>query len=87
MLSGPIERAGSILPQLKEHKKASFDNIREGAYRMLWGYFLKLVIADRLALFVNTVYGDYRAYTGTHLLIATLLFAFQLYADFGMAGA
>ena len=82
VLSGPIERAGHILPQLKEHKKISFDNIREGAYRMLWGYFLKLVIADRLALFVNTVYGEYQAYNGTHLLIATVLFAFQLYADF-----
>lgn len=82
VLSGPIERAGHILPQLKEHKKLSFDNIREGAYRMLWGYFLKLVIADRLALFVGTVYGEYQAYTGTHLLIATVLFAFQLYADF-----
>lgn len=82
VLSGPIERAGQILPQIKAGVIYSFENIRQGAYRMLWGYFLKLVIAERLGIFVDRVYGEYQAYAGVHLLIATVLFAFQLCADF-----
>lgn len=82
VLSGPIERAEHILPQLKKPRGFSFENVRQGVYRMLWGYFLKLVIAERLGIFVNRVYGDYSAYTGAHLLIATVLFSFQLYGDF-----
>lgn len=82
VLAGPIERADHILPQLKKPVVFQFEQIREGAYRMLWGYILKLVVAERLGIFVDRVYGDYHAYTGAHLLTATVLFAFQLYADF-----
>lgn len=82
VLAGPIERADHILPQLKKPVVFRFDRVREGAYRMLWGYFLKLVAAERLGIFVDRVYGEYHAYTGAHLLTATVLFAFQLYADF-----
>lgn len=82
VLAGPIERADHILPQLKKPIAFRFENVREGAYRMLWGYFLKLVVSERLGIFVDKVYGEYQSYTGAHLLTATVLFAFQLYADF-----
>ena len=49
---------------------------------MLWGYFLKIVLADRIAIFVDTVYGDYTKYSGWYLVVATMLFAVQIYCDF-----
>ena len=49
---------------------------------MLWGYFLKLVVADRVAIVVNTVYGDYAQYGGVYIIVASVLFAFQIYCDF-----
>lgn len=49
---------------------------------MLWGFFLKIVLADRIAVFVDTVYSDYTAYPGFYILAATMLFAVQIYCDF-----
>lgn len=49
---------------------------------MLWGFFLKIVLVDRIAIFVDTVYGDYITYPGYYLLLATVLFAVQIYCDF-----
>ncbi len=49
---------------------------------MLWGFFLKLVVADRVAIFVNTVYGDYAQYGGVYIIVASVLFAVQIYCDF-----
>lgn len=82
LLSGPIERAGDFLPQL--HKKYNFDEkrITEGLKLILWGLFKKIVIANRLAIYVNAVYGNYTHHTGTSLLVATFFFAVQLYNDF-----
>jgi D-alanyl-lipoteichoic acid acyltransferase DltB (MBOAT superfamily) len=82
LVAGPIERSGNLLKQLAEPKKASFDNLRDGVLLMLWGYFLKVVLADRIAFFVDTVYGDIETYTGAYLIVATLLFAVQIYCDF-----
>jgi D-alanyl-lipoteichoic acid acyltransferase DltB (MBOAT superfamily) len=82
LVAGPIERSGNLLKQLAEPKKAAFDNLRDGVLLMLWGYFLKVVLADRIALFVDTVYGDIETYTGAYLIVATLLFAVQIYCDF-----
>ena len=82
LVAGPIERAGNLLPQF--HKKHTFDYERvvTGLQRIAWGFFKKLVIADRLALLVNNVYGNPTEFTGTPLIIATLAFAFQIYCDF-----
>lgn len=82
LLQGPIERAGDLLPQLRA--KAGFDqeNFRAGLLQFGWGLFKKAVVADRLALYVNTVYGDLHAYSGLPLIIATYLYALQLYYDF-----
>lgn len=82
MVAGPIERSGNLLNQLAEPQKFNYENARDGFLQMLWGFFLKIVVADRAAVFVNTVYGNYTAYAGWYLIIATLLFALQIYCDF-----
>ena len=83
LVAGPIERSKNLLRQLAKPVSFSFENAREGFMMMLWGYFLKMVLADRIAIFVDTVYGDYASYPGWYLIIATLLFAVQIYCDFG----
>ncbi len=82
LVAGPIERSKNLLKQLAVPHKFSFDHLREGILLMLWGYFLKLVLADRIAVFVDTVYGDYHVYKGYYLIVATILFAIQIYCDF-----
>ena len=82
LVAGPIERSKNLLWQLREEHKFDYDNFRDGIYLMLWGYFLKLVLADRIALFVDKVYGNYEWYNGVYLIVATILFAFQIYCDF-----
>ena len=68
--------------QLLTEHRYEYRNLCYGIQLMLWGYFKKLVIADRLAIFVNTVYGDYHHKSGSMLLVATIFGAFQLYCDF-----
>lgn len=85
LVSGPIERSKNLLNQLSKDYTFSFERMREGVLLMLWGFFLKLVLADRIATFVDTVYEGYAengSYGGTYLIIATLLFAIQIYCDF-----
>lgn len=82
LLQGPIERGGDFLPQLRSGAGFVQENFRAGLLQFGWGLFKKAVVADRLALYVNTVYGDVHAYTGLPLVIATYLYAFQLYYDF-----
>lgn len=82
LVAGPIERSKNLLKQLAEPQKFDFANLREGTLLMIWGYFQKLVIADRIAIFVDTVYGDFNRYGGWYLIVATVLFAVQIYCDF-----
>ena len=82
LVAGPIERSGNLLHQLTVPHKFSWYHFKDGSLLMLWGFFLKIVLADRIALFVDTVYGDIYTYTGWYLIIATILFAFQVYCDF-----
>lgn len=82
LVAGPIERSKNLLEQLKVSHKFDLDNIRDGLLMMLWGYFMKLVIADRTSLFVDTVYNNYDSYVGWYIVIATVLFGFQIYCDF-----
>lgn len=83
LVAGPIERSGNLLNQLSNLKPVSYDGLRNGVFLMLWGFFQKIVIADRIAIFVDAVYGNYSAYPGTYLVLASILFAFQIYCDFG----
>lgn len=82
LVAGPIERASSLLPQF--HQKFSFDHSRavQGLKLMLWGFFMKLVVADRLSIYVDAVYNNADMHNGTTLLIATLFFTVQIYGDF-----
>ncbi len=84
LVAGPIERSQDLLPQILIPHEFDFDRVKRGLWLMLWGFFQKLVIADRLALFVNTVYGDPANYRhgGVINLTALIFFAFQTYADF-----
>lgn len=82
LVAGPIERSKNLLKQLAVPKKFSFVEAREGLLLMLWGLFLKIVLADRIAIFVDTIYGDYVTYPGYYLILATILFAIQIYCDF-----
>lgn len=82
LVAGPIERSQNLLPQLKERKQFDYARAVSGFRRILWGFFKKVVIADRLASMVNLVYNNPTEYSGLPLLIATYAFAFQIYCDF-----
>ncbi len=82
LVAGPIERSKNLLKQLAVPKRFSYDNLRRGLLIMLYGYFLKVVIADRIAMFVNAVYNDPTAHPGFYIVIATILFSLQIYCDF-----
>lgn len=79
---GPIERPQHFLPQFREGHVFDADTVASGLGLMLLGYFKKLVIADRLAIYVNAIYGNAPLHNGTSLLLATLFYSFQIYADF-----
>lgn len=83
LVAGPIERSKNLLKQLDKTYEFNFERLREGFLLMIWGFFLKIVIADRAALFVNCIYNDFSVHSGALLLLATVLFAFQIYCDFG----
>lgn len=82
LVAGPIERTPNLLKQFYEKHPFHFDNVKNSLLLMGWGYFMKMVIADRIAIFVDKVYGNYLLYGGWYLIIATVLFAFQIYFDF-----
>jgi alginate O-acetyltransferase complex protein AlgI len=82
LLSGPIERAHRLLPQFYARPPFDWGSFKNGFALMLWGYFQKVVIADRLAIYVNHVYSQPAAHKGLSLILAALLFPFQLYSDF-----
>ena len=80
--SGPIQRAPVLLPQLKEIHRFDYDNATDGMRLFAWGMFKKLVIADRIAVYVDYVYGNIPGSHGLALLLATVLYSFQIYCDF-----
>ena len=82
VISGPIDRAGNLLPQFAYPVTVDFDRLRDGFLQMLWGYFLKLVIADRLAIFVNSVFQSPETAEGSIVAIATIFYTFEIYCDF-----
>lgn len=82
LVAGPIERADELLPQFKIKQVFEWERAVNGLKLIAWGLFKKVVIADRLALVVNQVYGTPQDYMGFHLVLATFLFAYQIYCDF-----
>lgn len=82
LVAGPIERPQNIFPQFKEIKKFNYNTAKLGLQLMAWGLFKKVVIADRLALFVDEVYGHPENYESISFWVATFFFTFQIYCDF-----
>lgn len=82
LVAGPIERSTNLLPQFKEQHSFSYENVMLGIRLMLWGYFLKLVLADRCALYVDPVFNNVSYHNGGSFLLASLFFPFQIYGDF-----
>ncbi|MEY2916979.1 MAG: alginate O-acetylation protein, partial [Bacteroidota bacterium] len=82
-LSGPIERAKNMIPQFLQLRQPNYDMMAAGMKLMLWGYFMKLVVADRVAIYIDAVYENVAHHNGTSLLLATFLIPFQIYADLG----
>lgn len=83
LVAGPIERSGSLLRQLRAEQRFDAVRARAGLVRMGWGLFQKMVVADRLAFFVDAVYNDPAGKPGSAAALATALFMFQIYCDFG----
>ncbi len=82
LVAGPIERSTNLLPQFYEKHPFDGESMREGIMLMLWGLFKKMIIADRLSVFVNSVYSNVYVQPGWIILIATLFFSLQIYCDF-----
>lgn len=82
LLSGPIERARNMLPQFRSKAEITWDGIKDGAGLFVWGLFKKVVIADRLAEYVNLIYLSPESHSGSTLALAALFYSFQIYYDF-----
>ena len=82
LVAGPIERSKNLLVQISEKHSFNYERMRDGLLLMLFGYFLKMVIADRAAILVNFVFENYEAYSGIEIAIAIVAFAIQVYGDF-----
>ena len=82
LVAGPIERSTNLLPQIKKPAAFSYENLVQGFVYMCWGFFLKLVLADRVAILVNEVFKNSGAYGGLMLLVGAVFFTIQIYCDF-----
>jgi D-alanyl-lipoteichoic acid acyltransferase DltB (MBOAT superfamily) len=82
LVAGPIERATNLLPQFQANRKFNYDQAVDGMRQILWGLFKKIVVADNCATYVDQVWATYDTQTGSTLLLAAILFTFQIYGDF-----
>ncbi len=82
LVAGPIERATNLLPQFLQKRVFDYASAVDGCRQMLWGFFKKMVVADNCAVFVDKIWNDIPAYSGSTLLVAAILFSFQIYCDF-----
>lgn len=82
LVAGPIERATNLLPQFLQNRKFSYYQATDGMRQILWGLFKKIVVADNCATYVDQVWATYDTQTGSTLLLAAVLFTFQIYGDF-----
>lgn len=82
VVSGPIQKGRELLPQIREKRQLRYEDFSFFILCFLWGAFLKLVIADRLALMTDRLFQEYYDYTGVVLMVNSLAYTFQIYADF-----
>ena len=82
LVAGPIERATNLLPQFQRKRTFDYAQAVDGMRQILWGLFKKVVIADNCGTYVDAVWADYSAHSASTLVLAAVLFAFQIYGDF-----
>ena len=82
LVAGPIERSNNLLPQFKQQHPFDYETVMAGIRLMVWGFFMKLVLADRCGLYVDTIFNNVYMHNGGSYLVASLLFPFQIYGDF-----
>jgi D-alanyl-lipoteichoic acid acyltransferase DltB (MBOAT superfamily) len=82
LIAGPIERATNLLPQFRNFQKFNYELFISGLRQVIWGLFQKVVVADRLAAYIDPIHTDLHAQSGVALLIVTFLFPVQIYCDF-----
>ena len=82
IVQGPISRFGELAPELYKEVTFDFDRIKSGFYRIMWGLFKKLVIADRLAAYVSDTIAQRETYKGFYILLAVFFYSMQIYGDF-----
>ena len=82
ILSGPISRASEFLPQIKAKRVFVYSQAVDGLKWLLWGMFMKTVLADRVGIYVDTIFDNYQHLSGLSCIIGALLYSFQIYGDF-----
>ncbi|MFM2359919.1 MAG: hypothetical protein RLY16_1912 [Bacteroidota bacterium] len=82
VISGPVERAHQVIPQLKTPQTFNYDNLSAGLKLVVWGMFKKLVIADRLGIYIGSIFENTSHHSGLSILAACIFYVFQMYADF-----
>lgn len=82
LVAGPIERATNLLPQFQKKRSFDYATAVDGMRQILWGLFKKIVVADNCATYVDTVFADLSNQSGSTLVLAAILFTFQIYGDF-----
>lgn len=82
LVAGPIERASNLIPQIESKRNLNIKFLKTGFFQIFIGLFRKVVIADNLGVYVDSVYGSYDIHNGSTLLVATVFYAFQIYFDF-----
>ena len=82
LVAGPIERATNLLPQFLQKRTFGYEQGVDGMRQILWGLFKKIVVADNCAMYVDQVWSTYDTQSGSTLLLAAILFTFQIYGDF-----
>ena len=82
ILSGPISRASELLPQIKAKRVFVYSQAVDGLKWLLWGMFMKTVFADRIGIYVNTIFDNYQHLSGLSCIIGAVLYSFQIYGDF-----
>ena len=82
LVAGPIERSRNLLTQMRDNPKFDVDNAKNGLLTMVYGLFMKIVVADNIAAVIDPIFDSPNDYSGMMLLFATVMFAFQIYCDF-----
>jgi alginate O-acetyltransferase complex protein AlgI len=80
--AGPIQRPANLLPQIQKKRIFNYNTATDSLRQILWGLFMKIVVADNCAASVNTIFADFTVYNGSTLIIGIFLFTVQIYADF-----